>query len=104
VRDKTCPVLRSGSAALLLIRAVLANLMFDVGQRLSTKHRATAGHLVGRTRRHGCFIGLQLLGAAVGVGIVLALYPDARQRAGDVVIPHANLDANTRRPNVEASR
>jgi glycerol uptake facilitator-like aquaporin len=146
--------------------AVLANLMFDVGQHLSTKHRATAGHLVGelvataglialifalaRTRRGALaapavgayigaaywftsstsfanpavtlgrmftntfagiapssapgFIGLQLLGASVGVGIVLALYPDAGQRAGDVVIPHANLDANTRRPNVEATR
>jgi glycerol uptake facilitator-like aquaporin len=34
------------------------------------------------------FIGMQLLGAVVGTGIVLALYPDIGQRAGDVVIPH----------------
>jgi glycerol uptake facilitator-like aquaporin len=140
--------------------AVLANVMFDVGPHLSTKHRATAGHLVGelvataglialifalaRTRRGAvaapavgayigaaywftsstsfanpavtvgrmfsdtfagiapssvpAFIGLQLLGGAVGTGIVLALYPDAGQRAGDVVIPLANAH----RPTVKA--
>jgi arsenate reductase len=45
------------------------------------------------------FIGMQLLGAAVGVGIVLILYPDAGQRADDVVIPHATAH----RPTVKAS-
>jgi hypothetical protein len=33
------------------------------------------------------FIGSQPLGTAVAVGVVLAGYPDAGQRAGDVVIP-----------------
>jgi glycerol uptake facilitator-like aquaporin len=48
------------------------------------------------------FIGLQLLGAAVGTGIVLVLYPDAGERAEDVVIPHTIPDANTHRPNVQS--
>jgi glycerol uptake facilitator-like aquaporin len=145
--------------------AVLANVMFDAGQHLSSKDRATAGHLVGelvataglialifalaRTRRGALaapavgayigaaywftsstsfanpavtvgrmftntfagiapssapgFIGMQVLGSAVGVAIVLALYPDAGERAGDVVIPHTITDANTHRPNVKAT-
>jgi glycerol uptake facilitator-like aquaporin len=33
------------------------------------------------------FVGMQVLGAAIGVGIVLILYPDAGERAGDAVIP-----------------
>jgi glycerol uptake facilitator-like aquaporin len=144
--------------------AVLANVMFDAGQHLSTKDRATAGHLVGeivataglialifalvRTRRGAlaapavgayigaaywftsstafanpavtvgrmftdtfagiapssapAFIGMQILGGAVGVGIVLAMYPDAGQRADDVVIPHSIADTNTHHPSVKA--
>ena len=31
---------------------------------------------------------MQLLGAAVGTGIVLALYPDVGALADDVVVPH----------------
>jgi hypothetical protein len=42
---------------------------------------------------------MQVVGAALGIGIVLVLYPDAGQRAGDVVIPHAE----TRRPTVKAT-
>jgi glycerol uptake facilitator-like aquaporin len=142
--------------------AVLANVMFDVGQHFSTKHRSSGGHLVGelvataglialifalaRTRRGVLaapavgayigaaywftsstsfanpavtvgrmftdtlagiapssvlpFIGMQLLGAAVGTGVVLVLYPDIGQRADDVVIPHSNAHRRT----VEASR
>jgi glycerol uptake facilitator-like aquaporin len=130
--------------------AVLANVMFNTGQHLSTKHRATGGHLVGevvatagllllifalvRTRRGllaapavGAYIGaaywftsstafanpavtvgrmftdtfagiapsstpafilMQLLGAAVAIGLVLALYPDVGALADDVVVPH----------------
>jgi len=130
--------------------ALLADVMFDVAPRLSGKHRAGGGHLVGevvataglllvifalaRTRRGvlaapavGGYIGaaywftsstsfanpavtlgrmfsdtfagiaptsvpgfvvMQLLGAAVGTGIVLVLYPDVGERAGDVVVPH----------------
>ena len=130
--------------------ALLANVMFDAGQHLSTKDRIGGGHLVGevvatagllmlifalvRTRRGllaapavGAYIGaaywftsstsfanpavtvgrmftdtfagiapasvpgfvlMQLLGAAVGTGIVLALYPDIGELAGDVIVPH----------------
>jgi glycerol uptake facilitator-like aquaporin len=144
--------------------ALLANVMFDTGQHLSTKHRVTGGHLVGelvataglialifalvRTKRGvlaapavgaylgaaywftsstsfanpavtigrmfsdtfagiapssvPAFIGLQLPGAAIGTGIGLILYPDAGERADDVVIPHAIPDANAHRPGVQA--
>jgi glycerol uptake facilitator-like aquaporin len=34
------------------------------------------------------FVGVQLIGAAVGTAIVLILYPDIGERAGDVVVPH----------------
>ena len=130
--------------------ALLANVMFDVGQHLSTKDRTGGGHLLGeavatagllmvifalvRTRRGllaapavGAYIGaaywftsstsfanpavtvgrmftdtfagiapasvpafvlMQLLGAAVGTGIVLVLYPDIGALAADVVVPH----------------
>jgi glycerol uptake facilitator-like aquaporin len=144
-----------------ILGAILANVMFDVGQHLSTKHRVGGGHLVGevvataglialifalaRTKRGllaapavgayigaaywftsstsfanpavtvgrmftdtfagiapssvPAFIGMQVVGAAVGIGIVLVLYPDAGQRADDVVIPHADA----RRPTVKAT-
>ena len=36
------------------------------------------------------FMGMQVIGAAVGIGIILVLYPDAGQRAGEVFIPHAD--------------
>jgi glycerol uptake facilitator-like aquaporin len=49
------------------------------------------------------FIGMQVLGAAVAVAIVLALYPGAGDRADDVVVPHAIPDANTHRPSVPAT-
>ena len=130
--------------------ALLANVMFDVGQHLSTKDRTSGGHLLGevvatagllmvifalvRSRRGllaapavGAYIGaaywftsstsfanpavtvgrmftdtfagiapssvpgfvlMQLIGAAVGTGIVLALYPDVGALAADVVVPH----------------
>lgn len=130
--------------------AVLANLMFEVGTQLSTKYRASAGHLLGevvataglvalifalvRTERGfiaapavgayigaaywftsstsfanpavtigrmfsdtfagiapasaSAFVGMQLIGLAVAVGLTLALYPDAGAKADDVVVPH----------------
>ncbi len=34
------------------------------------------------------FVLMQLLGAALGTGIVLALYPDIGALADDVVVPH----------------
>lgn len=36
----------------------------------------------------GPFVGMQLVGAVVGIGCVLALYPDAGSSADDVVVPH----------------
>jgi glycerol uptake facilitator-like aquaporin len=131
--------------------ALLANAMFGVGQHLSTKHRATAGHLLGelvataalllvifalaRTHRAALiapavgayigaaywatsstsfanpavtvarmfsdtfagiapssvlpFIGAQLVGLIVGIGLIRALYPDIAAVADDIVIPHA---------------
>lgn len=134
--------------------ALVANVMFDVGQHLSTKHRVTAGHLVrelvataglialifalARTRQSAPaapavgayigaaywftsstsfanpavtvgrmftdtfagiapssvlpFLGLQVAGAAVGVGVTLVLYPDAGQGADDVVVPRVTSD------------
>jgi glycerol uptake facilitator-like aquaporin len=48
------------------------------------------------------FIGMQILGGAVGVAIVLALYPDAGTHAGDIVIPRTT-DANSHRSSVKAS-
>lgn len=36
------------------------------------------------------FIGMQLVGLVVGVAVTLALYPDAGERADDVVLPHGD--------------
>jgi glycerol uptake facilitator-like aquaporin len=144
-----------------ILGAVLANVMFDVNQHLSTKDRVGGGHLVGevvataglialifalaRSKRGllaapavgayiGAaywftsstsfanpavtvgrmftdtfagiapssvppFIGMQVVGTAVGIAIVLVLYPDAGERAGDVVVPHPGV----RRPIVKAT-
>jgi glycerol uptake facilitator-like aquaporin len=130
--------------------ALLANVMFNVDTHISTKHRASGGHLVGevvataglvllifalaRTQRGllsapavgayigaaywftsstsfanpavtigrmfsntfagiapssaPAFIGMQLLGAAIGLLAVLVLYPDAVSAADDVLVPH----------------
>jgi glycerol uptake facilitator-like aquaporin len=43
------------------------------------------------------FVGAQLLGLLVGVGIVRILYPDIGQVADDVVVPHAGDPAATDR-------
>jgi glycerol uptake facilitator-like aquaporin len=130
--------------------AILANVMFSVGQHISTKHRASGGHPVGeivataglialifalaRTHRGalsapavgayigaaywftsstsfanpavtvgrvfsdtfagiapasvGGFIGMQLIGLVVGLGVLVVLYPDVGLTADDAVIPH----------------
>ncbi|MCX2714514.1 aquaporin [Mycolicibacterium sp. J2] len=133
--------------------AVLANLMFDwPAIELATKHRVTAGHLIGevvataglvvlifalaRSARAGlsaaavganigaaywfisstsfanpavtigrmfsdsfagiapssapAFIGVQVLGALIGLGLVVALHPDAARTADQAVVPHEN--------------
>jgi glycerol uptake facilitator-like aquaporin len=131
--------------------SVLANAMFDVGTSISTKDRATTGHLLGEvvataglillifalaaTSRGalaapavGAYIGAaywftsstsfanpavtvgrifsdtfagiapgsvppfviaQLLGAAIGLGLLLLLFPAAARAADDIVIPHS---------------
>ena len=130
--------------------SVLANAMFEVGTSISTKERATTGHLLGEvvataglillifalaaTSRGalaapavGAYIGAaywftsstsfanpavtvgrifsdtfagiapgsvppfviaQLIGAAVGLGLLLLLFPAAARTADDVVLPH----------------
>jgi glycerol uptake facilitator-like aquaporin len=132
--------------------ALLANVMFEVGTHISTKDRATGGHLIGevvatavlvalifalvRSDRGAlaapavgvyigaaywftsstsfanpavtigrifsdtfagiapssapAFIAMQLVGLVVGVGITLAVYPDAGTKADDVVVPHSH--------------
>ena len=132
--------------------SLLADAMFSVGVHISTKHRASGGHLLGEVvatagllvlifalaRSHrgvlaapavgayigaaywftsstsfanpavtigrvfsdtfagiapasvAGFIGMQLVGLVVAIGIVLILYPDAGAQADDVVIPHAH--------------
>ena len=42
------------------------------------------------------FVLMQLAGLAVGVGVTLALYPDASETADDVVVPHPTDHAATR--------
>jgi glycerol uptake facilitator-like aquaporin len=133
-----------------ILGAVLANLMFSVSTTLSTKPRATGGHLVGelvataglillifavaRSHRGGIaapaigayigaaywftsstsfanpavtiarmfsdtfagiapgsvlgFIGMQIIGGALGVALVSLLYPHSGKTADDVVVPH----------------
>lgn len=130
--------------------SVLANAMFEVGTSISTKERATAGHLLAEvvataglvllifslaaTKRGALaapavgayigaaywftsstsfanpavtigrifsdtfagiapgsappFIAIQVLGAAIGVGLLLLLFPHAGRAADDVIIPH----------------
>jgi glycerol uptake facilitator-like aquaporin len=43
------------------------------------------------------FIGCQIIGAAVGLGLVVLLYPDAADTADDAVIPHSSRRSTTRR-------
>ena len=43
------------------------------------------------------FVGAQLVGLAVGVGITLALYPDAAAHADDVVVPHPSRSTSVSR-------
>ena len=40
------------------------------------------------------FVAAQLLGAAIGVGVVLGLYPDVAASADDVVVPHEVTEAS----------
>lgn len=44
------------------------------------------------------FIAAQLIGALVGLGIVVALYPEVARIADEVVVPHQDPDSIERRP------
>jgi glycerol uptake facilitator-like aquaporin len=138
--------------------SVVANAMFEVGTSISSKERATAGHLLGEvvataglvllifalaaTKRGalaapavGAYIGAaywftsstsfanpavtvgrifsdtfagiapdsvpgfvlaQLVGAAVGLGLLLILFPSAARAADDVVLPHSSERTRSR--------
>ncbi len=41
------------------------------------------------------FIAAQLVGALVGLALIVALYPDAAQTADDVVVPHHRIVPDT---------
>ena len=43
------------------------------------------------------FIVAQIVGALIGVGLVIALYPDAVMTADDAVVPHHDADRASRR-------
>jgi glycerol uptake facilitator-like aquaporin len=40
------------------------------------------------------FIAAQIVGAMIGLALIVALYPDAAETAGDVVIPHHETHAH----------
>lgn len=42
------------------------------------------------------FIGAQIVGALVGLGLLVALYPQPERAAGAVVMPHPDLDVSER--------
>jgi glycerol uptake facilitator-like aquaporin len=43
------------------------------------------------------FIAAQIVGALIGVGLVIALYPDAAMTADDAVVPHHDTDHASRK-------
>jgi arsenate reductase len=50
------------------------------------------------------YVIAQVVGLAVGVGLLLALYPDAGQAAADVVVPHGSAERAGRRPRAGIRR
>ena len=65
-------------------------------ERLAAHHHArlSQGHGVGavgapvRVLALGVGAGAEIVGGLVGLGLVVALYPDAARTADDVVVPH----------------
>ena len=45
------------------------------------------------------FIAAQIVGAAIGLALVAALFPDAAGHADDVVIPHRSVSTTTEKPH-----
>ena len=41
------------------------------------------------------YIAAQIVGGAIGIGLVLTLFPDAGAMAGDAVLPHPNLEEHS---------
>ena len=64
-----------------------ANPMIDVARTLSDTFAGIAPSSV------PAFVLAQLLGGAVGVAVVVLLYPSAADAAGDVVVPHPAEEA-----------
>jgi glycerol uptake facilitator-like aquaporin len=58
-----------------------ANPSVTVGRAFTDTFAGIAPHSVPG------FVGAQLVGGLVGLAVVVALFPDARRRAGDIVIP-----------------
>lgn len=46
------------------------------------------------------FVVAQLVGLAVGIVVILALYPDAGTHADEVVIPHPETEHHDARPEL----
>lgn len=93
--------------------AVLANVMFSVGQHVSTSTAPAAATLVGeivvtaglialifalaRSYRGavsapavGGFIGMRLIGLVAGLGVLFVLYPDAGSAALETAVAQAS--------------
>src|SRR5213078_4865704 len=64
-----------------------ANPMIDVARTLSDTFAGIAPSSV------PMFVLMQVLGAAVAVGVLAVLYPDAGEAADDVVVPHEEATA-----------
>ncbi len=43
------------------------------------------------------YVGAQLVGLLVGVGLILALYPNAGENADEVVVPHESAETTRSR-------
>ena len=50
------------------------------------------------------FIAAQLIGTALGTGLVLALYPDVARGASNVVVPHEIGDVSSDSPQTAGQR
>ena len=66
-----------------------ANPAVTVGRMFSNTFAGIAPASVGP------FVAAQVVGAAIGLGLVVVLYPDAGEHAGDVVVPHPSAEKST---------
>jgi glycerol uptake facilitator-like aquaporin len=76
-----------GSAYWFTSSTSFANPAVSIGRAFSDTFAGIApGSLPG-------FVIAQLVGAAVGVGLLALLYPDAGLAAGDIVTPHTDISS-----------